>query len=275
MLDGEVVSLLANAQGMTVFPEISQEGQWVVPSHLMEILELCEFLMSHEWQCQQHEGSAASAAAMMQAEQEGLTCQAQQLGLALTTHTGALNFGWSLQPQSQYSVQPGSTYLLVQMLHSMAQSAMVAHNQLQSVSSLCFDYSWNKQQEESVSVEDSEILIQMLVAHGGVHRATSGILVDQVHDILHHDAASNFWTFGPKSGGGARVIVNGKDVSGKLTKADFVHKHNYSVCHMTKAAVLWVQQKAAGYTAGSNAQMVLEWMIICEECYAHQPGMCT
>ena len=87
MLDSEVVSLLANAQGMTVLPEIGQESQWVVLSHLMEILELCEFLMSHERQHQQCEGSAAAAAAMMQAEQEQLTCQAQQLRLALTAHT--------------------------------------------------------------------------------------------------------------------------------------------------------------------------------------------
>ena len=188
MLDGEVVSLLANAQGMTVFPEISQESQWVVLLHLMEILELCEFLMLCEWQHQQCQGSAALAVAMMQAEQEWLTCQAQQLGLASTAHTSALNFSWSVQPQSQYSVQPGGTYSLVQMPHSMAQSAMVAHNQLQSVS---FDYSWNSQCKESVNIEDSEILIQMLAAHGGVHRVTSGIPIKCVHEILHCDAASN------------------------------------------------------------------------------------
>ena len=42
MPDGEVVGLPANAQGMTVLPEIGQESQWAVPSHPMEILELCE-----------------------------------------------------------------------------------------------------------------------------------------------------------------------------------------------------------------------------------------
>ena len=159
------------------------------------------------------------------------------------------------------------------MPHSMAQSAMVAHNQLQSAPS--FDYRWNSQREESVGVEDSEIPIQMLAAHGGVHRSTCGILVDRVHDILHYDAASNFRTFGPKSGGGARVIVDGKDVGGKLTKADFVHKQDCSACRMTKTTVPWVRQKAAGYTADGNAQMVLERTIICEECYARQSGVCA
>ena len=71
------------------------------------------------------------------------------------------------------------------------------------------------------------------------------------------------------------MIVDSKDVRGKLTKADFVHKHNCSACCMTKTMVLWVQQKAAGYTTDSNAQMVLKWTIICEECYAHQSGVCT
>jgi hypothetical protein len=47
MPDGEVVGLPANAQGMTVFPEIGQESQWAVPSHPMEILELCEFRGVH------------------------------------------------------------------------------------------------------------------------------------------------------------------------------------------------------------------------------------
>ena len=150
MPDGEVVGLPANAQGMTVFPEVGQESQWAVRSHPMEIPELCEFLMSRERVRQQREAmpnltSADSAAAMMQAEQERRACQARQLGLASTSHAGALNFGWSVQPQSQYGVQPGGTYSSVQMPHSMAQSAMVAHNQLQSTSSLCFAYSWNRQ----------------------------------------------------------------------------------------------------------------------------------
>ena len=120
--------------------------------------------------------------------------------------------------RSTINVQPGGSYSSVQMPHSMAQSAMVAHNHLQSAS---FDYGWNSQREESVGVEDSEIPIQMLAAHGGVHGATGGIPVDRVHDILHCDAASNFRTFRPKSGGGAKVMVNSKDVSSKLTKADF------------------------------------------------------
>ena len=94
----------------------------------------------------------------------------------------------------------------------------------------------------------------MLAAHGGVHGATSGILVDCVHDILHHDAVSNFRTFRPKSGGGARVIVNSKDVRGKLTKADFVHKHNCLACCMTKMAALWVRQKAAAPVEYAAAQ---------------------
>ena len=110
MLDGKVVGLPANTQGMTVLPEISQESQWAVLSHPMEIPELCEFLMLWEQQRQQREGSVASAVAMMQAE-KGL----------------------------------GGTYSSVQMPNIMAQSAMVAHNRLQSASSLCFDYNWNSQ----------------------------------------------------------------------------------------------------------------------------------
>ena len=275
MPDGEVVGLPANAQGMTVFPEIGQESQWAVLSHPMEISELCEFLMSRERQRQQREGSAAAATAMMQAEQERLACQARQLRLASTAHTGALDFGWSVQPQSQYGVQPGGTYSSVQMPHGVAQSAMVAHNRLQSASSPCFDYNWNSRREESVGVEDSEIPIQMLAARGGVHGATGGIPVERVHDKLHRDAASNFRTFGPKSDGGARVIVDGKDVGGKLTKADFVNKHDCSACRMTKTTAPWVRQKAAGFTADGNTQMVLERTIICEEYYARQSGVCA
>ena len=35
------------------------------------------------------------------------------------------------------------------------------------------------------------------------------------------------------------------------------------------------KMKAAGHTADGNAQMVLEQMIICEECYARQSGVCA
>ena len=35
------------------------------------------------------------------------------------------------------------------------------------------------------------------------------------------------------------------------------------------------KMKAAGYTADGNGQMVLKQMIICEECYAHQCGVCA
>ena len=76
MPDGEVVGLLANTQGMTVLPEIGQESQWAVQSHLMEIPELCDFLMSRERVRQQREampnlvsGSTASAAGMMKTGQ--------------------------------------------------------------------------------------------------------------------------------------------------------------------------------------------------------------
>jgi hypothetical protein len=103
MPDGEVVRLPANGQGMTVFPEVGQESQWAVPSHPMEIPELCEFLMSRERMRQQREAmpsltSAASSAATMQAEQERLACQARQLGLASASSAGARDFGWSVQP---------------------------------------------------------------------------------------------------------------------------------------------------------------------------------
>ena len=62
------------------------------------------------------------------------------------------------------------------------------------------------QREESVGAEGSEVPIQMLAAHGGVHGATGGILIERVHDILHRDAASNFETFGPKSGGAGPLM---------------------------------------------------------------------
>ena len=61
---------------------------------------------------------------------------------------------------------------------------------------------------------------------------TGGLPVERVHDILHRDAATNFRTFGPKSGGGAKVMVDGKDVGGRLTKADFaVHARLRSMPH--------------------------------------------
>ena len=93
-----------------------------------------------------------------------------------------------------------------------------------------------------------------------------------MHDILHCDAASNFKTFGPKSGSGVRLIVDGKDVGAKLSKAGFAVKHDWSVCRMMKTTALWVRQRAAGFTADSNAQMVLERTIICEECYSMYAG---
>ena len=71
------------------------------------------------------------------------------------------------------------------------------------------------------------------------------------------------------------MIVDGKDAGGKLTKADFVHKYDCSACRMTKTTAPWVRQKAAGYTADGNAQMVLKRTIICEECYARQSGVCA
>ena len=203
----------------------------------------------------------------------------RELGLASASPAGALDFGWGVQPQFpplQYGGQSGGTYLSVQAPHSMAQSAIVAHNQLQSARSACFDCSWNKPREESVGVEDSEVPIQMFAAHRGVHGvngATGGLPVERVHDILHRDAATNFRTFGPKSGRGARVIVDGKDVGAGLTKADFVHRHDCAACRMTKMTAPWVQQKAAGFTADSSAQMVLEQTNICEECYACQSGV--
>ena len=98
----------------------------------------------------------------------------------------------------------------------------------------------------------------MLATHGGVHGAAGGVPVEHMHDILHCDAATNFQTFRPKSSGGARVMVDGKDVRGKLTKADFTYRHNCAACCMTKMMLPWVQQKAVGYTADSNAMMALE-----------------
>jgi hypothetical protein len=48
MPDGKVVGLPADSKGLTVLPEIGQESQWSVQSHLMDIADLCDFLMSRE-----------------------------------------------------------------------------------------------------------------------------------------------------------------------------------------------------------------------------------
>ena len=90
-----------------------------------------------------------------------------------------------------------------------------------------------------------------------MHRANGGLPVEHMHDILHHDAATNFCTFGLKSGRGATVTVNSKNVRSKLMKSDFVCRHNCAVCHMTKMTALWVQQKAARLTADSSAAQIL------------------
>ena len=55
MLDGEIIVLPANWKGLTMLPEIGQESEWSVPSYLMEVEELCSFLMLHGWMQQQHE----------------------------------------------------------------------------------------------------------------------------------------------------------------------------------------------------------------------------
>ena len=117
----------------------------------------------------------------------------------------------------------------VQMLGMVAQLTVMTHNQLQSPG---FDCNWNSQQEESVSVKDSEVLIWALATHRGT-----------------------------------KVMVNSKEVSSKLTKADFTVKADCSVCHMVKTTAPWVWQKESGCTADSSSQIVLKWMIICEECY--------
>ena len=106
-----------------------------------------------------------------------------------------------------------------------------------------------------VGVEDSEVLIQMLATH----RANGGLPVEHVHDILHCDAAANFCTFRLKSGRGAKVMVDSKDVRSKLTKSDFVCRHDCAACCMTKMTAPWVQQKATRLTAdGSAAQILLK-----------------
>jgi hypothetical protein len=281
MPDGEVVGLPANAQGMTVLPEIGQESEWAVQLNPMPIPELCEFLMSSERIRLKREAmpsltAATSPAAVLRAEQERLACQAQQLGLASTSPGGALDFGWSVQAPSQYGAQAGGTYSSLQMPQSMAQcnvqSAMIAHGaypQMHSAGLPYFDGGWNSRREESVGVEDSEVPIRMLATHG----AAGGLPVERVHDILHRDATTNFCTFGPKSGGGAKVMVDGKDVGSKLTKSDFICRHDCAACRMTKMTAPWVRQKAAGLTAdGSAAQILLERVIICEDCYACQAG---
>ena len=120
---------------------------------------------------------------------------------------------------------------------------------------LYFNGGWNSCREESVGVEGSEVPIRMLATH----RANGGLPVECVHDILHCDAVTNFCTFGPKSGGGVTVTVDGKNVGSKLTKSDFVCRHDCVVCCMTKMTALWVRQKAAGLTAdGSAAQILLK-----------------
>ena len=144
-----------------------------------------------------------------------------------------------------------------------------AHPSMHSAGLPCFDYGWNGQREESIGSEDGEVPIRMLATHG----ASGGLPVERVHDILHRDAATNFRTFGPKAGGGAKVMVDGKDVGSKLTHADFVHRHDCAACRMTKMTAPWVRQKAAVATADGNVgQLVLERVIICEDCYACQVG---
>ena len=59
------------------------------------------------------------------------------------------------------------------------------------------------------------------------------------------------------------------------SKSNFAIKHDCSACRMTKTTAPWVRQKAAGYTADGNAQMVLERTIICEECYARRAEVRT
>jgi len=282
MPDGEVVGLPANAQGMTVLPEIGQESEWAVQSNPMPIPELCDFLMSRERMRQKREAlqnhtAGTPPAGELQAERERLACQAQQLGLASGATGGALDFGWSVQSPNQYGAQAHGTYSSLQGVQhpaqSSAQSAMVAHGAHPSMHSAgmpCFDYGWNGQREESIGGnEDGEVPIRMLATHG----ASGGLPVERVHDILHRDAATNFRTFGPKAGGGAKVMVDGKDVGSKLTHADFVHRHDCAACRMTKMTAPWVRQKAAVATADGNVgQLVLERVIICEDCYACQVG---
>ena len=50
-------------------------------------------------------------------------------------------------------------------------------------------------------------------------------------------------------------------------------RHDCAACRMTKMTAPWVRQKAAGLTADGNVgQLVLERVIICEDCYACQVG---
>ena len=68
-------------------------------------------------------------------------------------------------------------------------------------------------------------------------------------------------------------MVDGRNVGSKLTKSDFVCRHDCAACCMTKMTAPWVRQKAAGLTAdGSAAQILLERVIICEDCYVCQTG---
>ena len=119
----------------------------------------------------------------------------------------------------------------------VARSTVMTHNWLQSPG---FDCNWNSLPEGSVSVEDSEVPVQALATHGG----TEVVALDR-----------------PK------VMVNGKEVGSKLTKADFAVKADCSVCRMVKTAALWVRQKDSGCTADGSSQIVLERTIICKECY--------
>ena len=69
------------------------------------------------------------------------------------------------------------------------------------------------------------------------------------------------------------MTVDGKNVGSKLTKSDFVCRHDCAACRMTKMTAPWVRQKAAGLTAdGSAAQILLERFSICEDCYACHAG---
>ena len=71
-------------------------------------------------------------------------------------------------------------------------------------------------------------------------------------------------------------MVDGKNVGSKLTKSDFVCRHDCAACRMTKMTAPWVRQKAAGLTAdGSAAQILLERVIICEDCYVCHLDWCA
>ena len=48
MPDGEILPLPADSRGLTMFPEIGQEKHWAKASYPLEIVELCDLLMSRE-----------------------------------------------------------------------------------------------------------------------------------------------------------------------------------------------------------------------------------